>query len=354
MYGPARQRRFLQALVGPAGQPVTFRRRGSLAPDAEMIILDLYDVTIAGADNPIELYLDLYRWDPPKAPKGFVCGTDIGLAPPEPRETTMTTTTTATVPVPRPPDMVRPKPEDVYERLLEFVLAAPAVAAPIPLQPGSTARGMIFDHPRLMSIAAREIASRGATPSKQNMPVVEPSFFIVANPISCDGTDTTPASITVEAGPVGRIGGSGGVLTGDALRKALPGVELREGAAGARFGGYIPRGGVVTVATSQPGCAAARFTLAGGVVMRKLVDAPGIPPPGLSATPSGYIGNMTLKVSFAIGPDGAPFAATVVNGDARYAEAALEAVRKWRFEMPTINGAPTYSPSTLTTDVVFR
>jgi hypothetical protein len=139
-----------------------------------------------------------------------------------------------------------------------------------------------------------------------------------------------------------------------ALREALPGVEVRDGAVGARFAGYIPRGAAVQVTFDGKDCQPERFTLATTLVSRRLVDAPGIPPPGLSATPPGYIGNMTLKVSFAIGPDGAPFAISVVSGDARYAEAAIEAVKKWRFDMPTVNGAPAYSPGTMITDIVFR
>src|SRR5687768_9202324 len=52
LYGPARQRRFLQALGGPAGQPIAFKRRGSLAPNAENIILDSYEVTYSGLEKP--------------------------------------------------------------------------------------------------------------------------------------------------------------------------------------------------------------------------------------------------------------------------------------------------------------
>lgn len=45
LYGPARQRQFLQALVGPGGQPITFKRRGSLPSGDDRIILDLYEVS---------------------------------------------------------------------------------------------------------------------------------------------------------------------------------------------------------------------------------------------------------------------------------------------------------------------
>jgi TonB family protein len=182
------------------------------------------------------------------------------------------------------------------------------------------------------------------------MPRQQPSFLIVAHAAACG----VPNAIGIEAGPAGRITPVGEVMTGQALQRALPGVDLRQGAAGARFGGYIPRNAIVHVRFDKADCPPARFTLSGGFIGRRVVDAAGIPPPGLSATPAGYIGNMTLKVTFALGPDGAPFAISVLNGDARYEEAAIEAVRKWRFESPLINGAPAYSPNTMTIDVVFR
>src|SRR5688500_10685376 len=140
MYGPARQRRFLQALAGPAGQPIAFKRRGSLAPNDDGIILDLYEVTYPGLEKPIELYLDLYRWEPPRAPKGFVCATEIGLAPPAAG--------------PGGPAMAPPvaNVDAAYERLVDLVLASSDTPRPIPLQPGSTDRGMIFDLHRLLAI----------------------------------------------------------------------------------------------------------------------------------------------------------------------------------------------------------
>ena len=97
LFGPARQRQYLAALAGPAGQAITFKRRGSLAPNADGLIIDLYEVTYAGLDKPIELYLDLYRWDPPRAPRGFVCARAIPLDPPAALPTNAGTRTTALI-----------------------------------------------------------------------------------------------------------------------------------------------------------------------------------------------------------------------------------------------------------------
>jgi hypothetical protein len=76
--GPAREVRYLNALRGPAGEGIHFRRAGSLAaPDRT--ILDAYEITYAGLDKPMRVYVDEYHFDDPKAPKGLLCGMAIGL-----------------------------------------------------------------------------------------------------------------------------------------------------------------------------------------------------------------------------------------------------------------------------------
>jgi hypothetical protein len=74
--GPARERQFLAALRGPAGQGLRIVRLGStMAPDKT--ILDLYEITYAGLAAPIRLYLDEYHDGPLKAPQGLVCGSPV-------------------------------------------------------------------------------------------------------------------------------------------------------------------------------------------------------------------------------------------------------------------------------------
>jgi hypothetical protein len=75
--GAYNQRRFLNALLGPAGETVTYTRRGSCcpfnSPNGFMNggLLDLYEVTIAGQSKPVVLYLNLYDKGILRAPKGF-------------------------------------------------------------------------------------------------------------------------------------------------------------------------------------------------------------------------------------------------------------------------------------------
>lgn len=74
--GPSRERFYLDNLRGPNGESITYTRGGSV--DMENTILDIYYVEYAGLTEPIVLYIDMYSWEPPKAPVGFTCA---GLFP---------------------------------------------------------------------------------------------------------------------------------------------------------------------------------------------------------------------------------------------------------------------------------
>jgi len=76
--GALNQQRFLNALLGPNGEKVTYQRLGSCCPVksqnafvGEYGLLDRYEVTYAGLEKPIVLYLNFYDPGPLKAPKGF-------------------------------------------------------------------------------------------------------------------------------------------------------------------------------------------------------------------------------------------------------------------------------------------
>src|SRR3954471_1721531 len=75
LYVAARERRYLDALRGPGGEPLQYKRTGSLPmePDGRTI-LDRYEITYPGLEKPIYLYLDAYHFDDVlKAPTGFTC-----------------------------------------------------------------------------------------------------------------------------------------------------------------------------------------------------------------------------------------------------------------------------------------
>ena len=76
--GPLNERRFLNALLGPNGEAVTYNRRGSCCafetPNGFINntgLLDIYEVKYEGLDKPITLYLNMYDPGELKAPKGF-------------------------------------------------------------------------------------------------------------------------------------------------------------------------------------------------------------------------------------------------------------------------------------------
>jgi Peptidase C13 family len=77
--GPARELQYLNALRGPTGQPLRFRRVGTTL--AGTGILDIYELNYEGLASPVRIYLDAYHFDEPIAPHGFVCPIAIGLQP---------------------------------------------------------------------------------------------------------------------------------------------------------------------------------------------------------------------------------------------------------------------------------
>ncbi len=77
----ARERRYLESLRGPAGQPITFRRLGQARAAGKEGILDRWEVTYEGLEKAISIYLDAYYYADPKAPVGFTC-VPFTLGPP--------------------------------------------------------------------------------------------------------------------------------------------------------------------------------------------------------------------------------------------------------------------------------
>lgn len=73
--GPENERRFLNALAGPDGERISYNRRGSCCPiktkSGSGGMLDIYDVTWKGLDKPRVLYINMYDYEPLKAPVGF-------------------------------------------------------------------------------------------------------------------------------------------------------------------------------------------------------------------------------------------------------------------------------------------
>lgn len=75
--GPTNERRYLNALLGPNGESITYHRLGSCCqiPSKNGLmgyaVLDIYEVTYDGLEKPINLYINMYDPGILKAPKGF-------------------------------------------------------------------------------------------------------------------------------------------------------------------------------------------------------------------------------------------------------------------------------------------
>lgn len=335
IYGASRQQRYLRALVGPAGQPITFKRRGSLAPNRDGVIIDLYEVTYAGLDKPIELYLDFYRWDPPKAPRGFLCGTPIGLAPP-------------------PPD---PKAQWVQLVGLAIRTSEAGDVAPIPLSPdGSTRYGVVIDAFRFVAGSARMLAAGGARVSAEQLAasISSGQYLVMAYELTCDGASRRPKDVEL-IGPRNQVLKPRGLMDTKALRKMLPWLTVPDGALGATFpGNHPPPGGSVRVSYDGIACPgtgpSALLAFKAGPPV-KIVDAKPVWPEGVPVPTAGEV--VRVEVRAGLDVEGVPVNLEVRSGPPAFAESALAAVRQWRYEPFTINGAPAYAPIVMTVVVTF-
>lgn len=69
--GVLNERRFLESLRGPTGQPITVMRRASCCMVPGRGPLDRYEITYEGLSEPVILYLDMYVGRKVRAPNGF-------------------------------------------------------------------------------------------------------------------------------------------------------------------------------------------------------------------------------------------------------------------------------------------
>ena len=75
--GPLNERRFLNALLGPNGETVTYVRKGSCcafkSPNGfnGVGLLDRYEVTYDGLETAVILFINMYDYGELKAPVGF-------------------------------------------------------------------------------------------------------------------------------------------------------------------------------------------------------------------------------------------------------------------------------------------
>jgi hypothetical protein len=332
MYVAARERRYLDALRGPAGAPVKYRRIGSQLLDASdpTVILDSYEVTSDGLDKPVVLYLDAYHFDDElKAPRGFTCGVAIELSDPG-------------------PDLFRAMDSLARTALRD---SAAADAPGIPLDAAEAGRvGVVFDRYRLISRSARAAAAAGKSLTFEEgrpVPGLRVRTVVVALPRTCDGKPVAPATIELEARfpnrpplPAKR---EGDYVTGPALAALVPGYDVPPSALGATFQLETLRPTESVRIGYGEGCSPVQVTTNVTYSGARLLASP---PPTLPADAAPSPASVRLQVTIAL--DGSFRDPYFVGGARHLFDAASEIVETaWKAEPARINGAPVSTPVTL-------
>ncbi|HJR59931.1 MAG TPA: hypothetical protein VJ813_11045 [Vicinamibacterales bacterium] len=317
LYGASRQRKYLDALRGPEGQKVQYRRIGQFrAPDGT--ILDGYEVAYEGLEKPVTLFLDWYHYNPQMAPRGFTCGQPIGLGLPP----------------------LNPFQEMDDVRAIAFAQGAARDFAPIPLgSNGDTTHGVVYDRFRMLARASRSAAAAGAKLDPKNPPreLAQQGMIVVAYPLSCGERAVRPAAIDIVAANGGVMPRSSLTELADgALAGLLPGANVPAGTIAITTGMTAPRADdSVRITYTEPACGGSdqvslpvTFTPARGVEM----TTPALPAGTAPAAP--------VLLQVLVDVDGAIQLPTYVGGPLELVRAATDAIGRWKSEPARINGAP--------------
>jgi len=323
MYVAARERRYMDALRGPNGQVITYKRLGSLpqGPNSQTI-LDAYQVTYDGLEKPITIYIDAYHYWDPAVPKGFICGQPMQLQPMM--------------------DNFR-----ASDALMATAIEAGAARefTPIPLEEaGAVARGAVWDGFRMLAIASR--AGNTTKPAaSQNSGTV-----IVAYPLDCDGRKVAPATIDLVPGQGQPVPREGDYVKEDAVGKLLPGVTVPPGSLAARYR-LLQLGSNNRVRITYDGAACQAGAPDAVLPLRFTPARPANF--AMPALPEGANPDQKrILLQVVIDLDGHLQKAAYVGGPAHLEKAALEAVTTWRATPATLNGAPV--PTMTAVEVRFR
>ena len=319
MYGPARERRYLDALRGLDGQPVRYTRTGSTEGADGTTILDAYEVTHDGLTKPIVLYIDEYHFSEPRAPAGLVCGQPIGLEipPPDPFQAS-----TALVSVAIEQGSVRDFP-------------------PIPLdQDGATTHGVVFDQFRMIARTARASAAAGTRMDPKALPaeIARPRTVVLAYPLSCSGRTVAPAAIDILGAQGAAIRREGEYSRDAAIGALLPGMQAPVSSLAATFALTTLRPtDTVRITYAEASCTGGTPELALPV---KFTDPRALDTPAPSLPAGLAPGDTPVRLQALVDLDGMLQRPVYVGGPAHLTRAAMEAIQRWRSEPPRINGAP--------------
>lgn len=313
---------YLSALRGPNGQGLHFERVGTVDVEDDLPV-DLYNVTYPGLREPRAIFINGYRAAPVRAPQGWICGLPLN--------------------VPGQPPVIPFASADPFLRTMRMRVAVTmgqAPVVPISIDPDASAtHGVVFDHMRLVAMAAREAAERGAPLDPTALPatIAEPHAVIVALPLMCRGTPIVPRAITYRGGvqtiPV--------VTTarGERVSELVPGFSAPAGALAARYDvPWLFDDGVISVQYERA-CESASDELSFTVRSengRVIELATGVAPAGVTLPAGGAI---TLVDVFMDAAE-MPLMAAYAGGAQELTDAAIEAARRSRVRRSRVNGSP--------------
>ena len=314
-YVASRERAYMDALRGPDGQAIQYRRLGSGPKAPNGGIVDIYEVTYPGLEKPITLYIDAYRYDDPRAPKGFTC-VPFRLGGP-----------------PIDPFMAG-------DAQIRTALAQAAVrdVPPISLDPdGSSIHGVALDRFRVIAAAARADAAAGAALTLDKVPQAlrGSSVVLFAYPITCAGRPVPAASIDIQpaqGAPIRRIGN---VVSGDEAAQLVKGFRPPAGAIASSFALTTLRAGdTVRISYAEAMCDA-KPTDVSLPVRYQAAKPMSLPQPAL---PAGVTEGGSIYLQVVIDDAGQIREPEYIGGPASLTEAALAAIKDWKIQAATING----------------
>jgi hypothetical protein len=336
MFVASRERRYLDALRGPGGETVHYKRISSLeAPDGQTI-LDRYEVTYEGAEQSAAIYLDAYHFDDRMlAPKGFTCASPIALDPPG-------------------PDLFQ---ASRYLTRLAVEQGAQRDYPPIALDSassdGNTAlRGVVLDHFRMMARFARAAALEGKPivldPAIRPPDSLRLRTVVIAYPLACDGREIAPQAVDLISEQGQHAPRHGDYASGETLTQLVAGLAVPSGSIAATFGLQAPRRtDTVKITYSGPCHGSPEVVLPLRQTPLKLINTPQpLMPEGAKET----TGSVRLQAQVDL--EGRLRHPTYVGGPRALVDAATQAIREWTVDPVRINNAPMSTPVAL--QVKFR
>ena len=308
--GAGRQRRYLNLLRGPSGQPVTLASGVGSGPagDAKTII-DRYSVSYEGAEKSVTLYLNMYAFGTPQVPQGFTCveSPSAALGPPPAEPVTIAST--------------------IVAHAVAELTTRPIVTTALGDLMGTT-RAIAVDFFNTVGARARAAAASG-----QPVAPFSPSTTIIAYPMKC-GEMPVPATGIEIIGPQGQqLARFGQIGPPD-----IPGVPAPDGSIAARFALPSLPSGTVQITYAKPNACPdlpQQLVLSLRPEPARIVtsDQPPLPAGVTDPDPSVFVVAL-LDV------DGSFKQVAYMAGPQSLTAAAIEAVGKWKGAPARMNGEP--------------